>query len=87
MDRWLHPTRMADYWFVIVPALLSLGVFAGWWIDRRAAARRDQELVRLCQGSRAQAENLIVLELATHPGITRAIALERLISRLRESRG
>ena len=82
---WFHATRMLEYWFVIVPALLSLAVFARWWIDRRAAARIEQELLRFCQGSRAQAENLIVVELASHPGITRAIALESLISRLRES--
>ncbi len=84
-DDWFHPTRLVEYWFFLVPALLGLAVLASWWIDRRAVARREAELARLCQGNRAHVENLVSLEMASRPGVTRAIARERLITRLRGS--
>jgi len=85
VDRWFHPTRLLEYWFILIPLLLAAGLLAAWWIDRRADSRRERELVQLCHGSRAQAENLLAVEMATRPGITRALARESLIRRLRGS--
>jgi hypothetical protein len=85
VDHWFHPTRVFEYWFFLVPVLLALALFVSSRIDRRGAAELESELVRLCQGSRSQAENLIAIEMGGRPGITRAIAVKSLIARLRRS--
>jgi len=81
-DRWFHPTRLLEYWFFLVPALLAVAYFARVWIDRRAEAARARELARLA-GSRERAEQLLSIELAGHAGLSRKVARQQIIRRLR----
>jgi hypothetical protein len=81
-DRWFHPTRLYEYWFFIVPALLAIAFFARVWVDRRASHARDRELVRLA-GNHDQANHLVSVEMAGHAGLSRELARDRLIKRLR----
>jgi hypothetical protein len=82
-DRWFHPTRLLEYWFVVVALLLVAGLGAAKWIDWRAEQRLDRELVGLCLGSRDHAERLIAVEIARHPGLSRKLARAKAIALLR----
>ncbi|MGE0811824.1 MAG: hypothetical protein AB7O28_09685 [Vicinamibacterales bacterium] len=67
-----------------VGAVLLVGAAAGaawWWFGGGGAPGAEVRLQRICMGDAAQAQRLIDAELERAPGITRAEAATRAVSR------
>ncbi|MEZ5292341.1 MAG: hypothetical protein R2745_14770 [Vicinamibacterales bacterium] len=62
--------------------LVGVAALAGWWwFGGSGAPPAETRLQRICLGDAAQAERLIGAEMDRAPGITRAEAATRAVSR------
>jgi hypothetical protein len=67
---------------IVVLAALAVATLVFWRLRARPT-QAERTLLRVCRGSRAQAESLMRHEAARAPGISRAEAAERAVSRYR----